>query len=270
MKINSILLAFICFLICSTQSIDAQNSSPAQPYGDSKLVNDFVNNEMVYPEAAFQKGIEGIVSLQFLVDEKGEVKDLRIKEGVAPSLDAEAIRIFRMLLWEPATRLGNPVASENEFQVKFNIKKYKRILKNRKNNQVDVQNYPADTSLHIYKSKELDQAPKPVFSDRNMNLKKFLTENLKYPDDAYRQSLGGTVSLGFIVEPNGHISNITIEKPVAGGCSQEAIRLLQLLNWSPGIKGNLAVRTSLHLDITFRLANDGNHQIYDNSQISNY
>jgi TonB family protein len=247
-----------------------QNITPAEPYGDSKMVNDFINNEMIYPENALNKGLDGTVVLKCKIGTNGEVKDLQVEKSVGPEIDAEALRLFRMLLWKPATRMGHAVVTEVEFPIKFNIKKYKRIQKNKDNFKVDLPDLPIDSSNKLYKAKELDSPPRPVFQEKDMNLPKFIGANMKYPDDAFRQSIAGDVSLAFIVEPDGHISNIVIEKPLAGGCSQEAIRLLRLLHWEPGIKNDMLVRTRMHLGLTFRLTNDGGHQIYDNSQISNY
>ncbi len=267
---RTISISGLIILMWLTSGLKAQSVSPAEPYGEVKLVSEFINNEMVYPEKSLKEGKEGTVLLNFQVNKDGSVKDLRVKKSVDPEIDAEAIRIFRMILWKPATKMGNPVASEADFPIRFDIRKYKRLIKKRDSYSLDLPKNPADTSYRIYNSKDVDQAPRPVFKDKTMNLRKFIGENIKYPEDAYKQSIVGTVRLGFIVETNGHKSNIVIEKPLAGGCSQEAVRLLELIHWTPGIKNGEAVRTRMHIEITFRLRNDNGHQIYDNSQISNY
>ena len=52
------------------------------------------------------------------------------------------------------------------------------------------------------------------------------------------------------------ITHILVEKPLGGGCTEEAIRLIKMLKWKPGIKDNMAVRTKMELDITFHLDAD--------------
>jgi protein TonB len=79
-------------------------------------------------------------------------------------------------------------------------------------------------------------------------------ENLKYPEEAFRQNISGEVVLSFIVETNGLISHIIPEKPLGGGCTQEAIRIVELLKWMPGIKNNMAVRSKTNMKIIFKLA----------------
>ena len=99
-----------------------------------------------------------------------------------------------------------------------------------------------------------------------MTLSKFIYKNIVYPNMAFKQDISGKVTLKFVVEPTGRISNIIIDKPVGGGCSQEAIRLAKLLRWMPGIKNKMAVRTNMSLDITFTLPSDTQNQINQNSQ----
>ncbi len=64
-------------------------------------------------------------------------------------------------------------------------------------------------------------------------------------------NLSGTETVEFIVEASGRISNIRPIAHIGGGCCEEAVRLVKLLKWYPGIKGNMAVRTSVSINITF-------------------
>ena len=76
----------------------------------------------------------------------GNVEDLYLQERVSPELDQEAIRIFRKILWHPATELGKPIAYRHQFEVKFRIKKYLSVVK-RRGPEYFVNPYePVDTS----------------------------------------------------------------------------------------------------------------------------
>ena len=249
--------------------LSAQNFIHAKPYGDSKWLNDFICAEVIYPEVSLSQSEEGKVVIRFRVSETGEVSDARIVESVTPTLDAEAMRVFSLLLWEPAKKFGNPVASEEEFEFDFNIKKYNRTCKKRGYDTIEYPSQPVDSSLLVYDIQSVEKVPCPVFERNDMNFGKFINENITYPEAAVKQSISGKVSMTFIVETHGRISNLRIDKPLGGGCSQEAIRLVKLLKWMPGIKGNAAVRTSMHLDITFRLPDDTEHQMFDNQMINN-
>jgi periplasmic protein TonB len=70
------------------------------------------------------------------------------------------------------------------------------------------------------------------------------------------------------VEPYGLISNVNVNDPLGAGCKEEAIRLVKLLRWMPGILNGKAVRVLMNLSITFNL-NDKNKFEYQPNQASN-
>ncbi|HWY13374.1 MAG TPA: energy transducer TonB, partial [Bacteroidia bacterium] len=83
----------------------------------------------------------------------------------------------------------------------------------------------------------------------------FVLDNIEYPNVAKTQNIEGTVQLTFIVEKNGFVSNIKAVTEVNGGCTQEAIRIINLLKWKPAEKNGKYVRYKMTLPITFSLKN---------------
>lgn len=257
-------LLFLFFL--SLNCTFAQGYIPAHPYSDPKLLEDFLCAEVTYPQKAIEQGIQGKVVLSFTVENDGRVSHLRVKEQVSPELDAEAIRLFNMLLWEPAVSFGQPVASENEFPIDFNIKKYNKHCKLRGYETTAYPFKPVDTTNTVFDYKQIDKKPYPVFDEKGMKLESFIAKNIKYPETAYKQNLSGKVSLRFVVEPQGRVSNIQVLYPIGGGCTQEAIRLLNLIRWMPAIENGIAVRTFMNLDIEFKLPENSDMNMFDNGQ----
>lgn len=247
----------------------SQTYIPARPTGEIKLVNDFICEEVVYPESSLEANEEGVVVLGFVVHPDGSVSDLFVRQGISPAIDAEAVRVFRLLLWEPAIKLGNPVTSEQEFSFKFNIKKYKRHCKQRGYEKSDYPFVPVDSSLTVYAPGQLDQSPEPIFDEKGMTIGKFITQNLIYPAAAYKQNISGQVVLSFVIETHGRASNVLIEKPVGGGCTEEALRIMKLIRWRPGIKDGRAVRSRMNLNIIFNLQHENELRVFDNNQGSN-
>ncbi len=261
------ILPLICFL-GTLFNLPAQDVITARPYGEANLIQDFLCSEVFYPETDLQEGTEGTVVISFIVTEAGDVTDVRIKESVSPEIDREALRLFSRLLWEPATRMGQPVATINEFPIRFNIKKYQKHCRQRGYDR-DVNPFdPVDSTLMVYETTKVDKPPYANFEDKTMSLPKFINANIRYPETAFRQSISGNVRLRFVVEPNGRVSNIKVLEPVSGGCTQEAIRLLELVKWMPGIKNGMAVRTFMNLDISFRLPEDSDMKMFENSQMN--
>jgi protein TonB len=81
-----------------------------------------------------------------------------------------------------------------------------------------------------------------------------ILSNLKYPEIAKDNRTEGTVYVSFIVETDGSVSNVEVLKRVGDGCTEEAVRVVNLLKgWTPGIKNGKAVRVPCTLPIKFTL-----------------
>lgn len=75
----------------------------------------YISKKMKYPKDARQLGIEGKVYVDFVIDATGEIRkeSVKIKQGVHPSCDEEAIRLIKESpKWKPAfsTELNKNVA----------------------------------------------------------------------------------------------------------------------------------------------------------------
>jgi len=244
----------IIFLFSTFYELKAQDINPPTCYGGKRLLKEFIKEEMVYPEKALKNKTEGIVELSFIVKPDGTITDLHIEKSVSKELDDESRRIFRKILWKPATELGKPIAYLHSMEIKYNIKRYYKICKSRGYKNITYSYQPIDSSNKVYPFIDIDVSPKPIFTSRNYNFSIFIANNLKYPEAAFKQNISGTVKLIFVVEPSGRISNIEVDKTVGGGCTEEAIRVVKLIRWNPGLYKNIAVRTFMCLEITFDIA----------------
>lgn len=86
---------------------------------------------------------------------------------------------------------------------------------------------------------------------------KFLQKNLHYPSQAIEAHASGKVYLSFVVEKDGHISNITVERGLGYGLDEEAVRVLKLAPaWKPGIQNGHPVRVRFVMPINFQITDD--------------
>jgi len=86
---------------------------------------------------------------------------------------------------------------------------------------------------------------------------KYLSENARYPEEARKNNVKGKVFLSFIVEEDGALGEIKVEKGLGSGTDEEALRLLgNSPKWTPGYKGNQPVRVQYHLPVNFSLSSD--------------
>ena len=81
--------------------------------GDISSFQSWVQRNLVYPPIAVENGIFGKVIVQFVVNSRGDVTNVKILRGVDPSLDRETVRIIMSSpKWGPAKQSGHPVKQQ--------------------------------------------------------------------------------------------------------------------------------------------------------------
>lgn len=70
----------------------------------------FLSEELKYPEIPRVNGVSGVVYVQFVVGKDGKVRDAQVVRPIDPWLDAEALRVAKMLdCFEPGQQAGTEV-----------------------------------------------------------------------------------------------------------------------------------------------------------------
>jgi periplasmic protein TonB len=71
--------------------------------------------------SAFEKGISGRVWISFIVDKDGSACDFKVIKGVSKDLDAEALRVTKILdkNWFPAKKDGQAITIEYGILINF-------------------------------------------------------------------------------------------------------------------------------------------------------
>jgi protein TonB len=110
---------------------------------------------------------------------------------------------------------------------------------------------PAPPANIVYDTYGVDVMPMPVGGEAAWA--KFLNKNLRYPPAAQEEGVGGRVFMSFIVEKDGTLSNINIERAAGHGFDEEAARVLKLAKaWKPGMQNGQAVRVKYIIPINFQ------------------
>lgn len=82
----------------------------------------------------------------------------------------------------------------------------------------------------------------------------YLRGNLKYPESAKKNKQEGRVFVGFVVEKDGSISNVSVMRGVCEELDNEAVRVVKTLpKFTPGMHGGKPVRVQYTLPIAFKL-----------------
>ncbi|WP_316746506.1 TonB family protein [Pedobacter gandavensis] len=114
-----------------------------------------------------------------------------------------------------------------------------------------VGNDPNDTKVYDFVSIE----QQPTFPGGMENFYKYLKSTVKYPKEAQDKNIQGKVFLSFIVEKDGSLVDIKVERKLGGGTDEEAVRVLkESPKWIPGVTNNKLVRVKFNIPISFTLS----------------
>lgn len=96
---------------------------PEFPGGQDALEN-YVNNQVQYPEQAIEDNTAGVVRVSFVVDEHGQVTNAKVVGGqkVGDGLDEEALRVVNnMPAWKPGKVKGRNIKTRLELPINFQL-----------------------------------------------------------------------------------------------------------------------------------------------------
>lgn len=94
----------------------------------------------------------------------------------------------------------------------------------------------------------------PEFPGGTEALMDFIKKNLRYPEFLGESCIQGRVTLSFVVEKDGSITDIQEMRSPSEYLTEEAMRVvLSMPKWKPGKQRGQAVRVKYMLPITFRL-----------------
>ena len=116
----------ICMIACtqsakSIMSYEEVEVKPEYPGGMGEL-GKLLNSNLKYPLISFENGVQGEVLVQFVVDKEGNVEEVTVFKGVDPYLDAEALRVIKMMpKWKPGKHEGKEVNVKCTIPVGFRL-----------------------------------------------------------------------------------------------------------------------------------------------------
>lgn len=82
-----------------------------------------------------------------------------------------------------------------------------------------------------------------------------ISREIEYPEMARRAGIEGRVIVQFIVNEQGKVENPRVVRGIGGGCDEEALRVIQKVEFQPGMQRGRPVRVQFSLPIVFRLSN---------------
>lgn len=94
---------------------------------------------------------------------------------------------------------------------------------------------------------------RPAFVGGMPAMGAYIAKNMRYPEQALRQRVGGRVLVSFVVGPEGRIQDVQVVKGAGAGLDDEARRLVWMMPaWQPGQEKGQPVRTACTIPIVFQ------------------
>jgi len=214
---------------------------PAFPGGDSTLLK-YISKNTKYPEVAKASNIQGRVIIRFCVTKSGGIDRVSVLRGVSPELDAESIRVVSSLpSFKPGRQGGVPVDVWYMVPITFALDKPR----------VDSIPSPAGKSS-IREFSEYDTPP--VFQGGEAAMYKFIRSSIIYPAAAKDKNISGKVYIGFEINTDGSVGEVSVLNGVDPSLDAEAIRVIKLLpKWQPGKLAGTEVKVWYPVMVNFKL-----------------
>ncbi|TNF47860.1 MAG: energy transducer TonB [Bacteroidetes bacterium] len=103
--------------ICSIPEVDADYP------GGMAAMNQYLMENMVYPQYCLENEITGKVILQFIIEKDGSISHIEVKKEIHPLLAQESVRLVEnMPKWIPAQNKGENVRSRTFLPISYSVR----------------------------------------------------------------------------------------------------------------------------------------------------
>lgn len=145
--------------------------------------------------------------------------------------------------------IPDEVEIEEKIEVNFDVDvKETTVIKEVAIKEVVIEEEKADQIFDV-----VETQPNPPGGMSGWN--KYLSNNLKYPTQARRMGVEGTVIVVFVINTDGSIQDVEVLRGIGGGCDEEAVKVVtNAPKWEPGKQRGKPVRTRMRLPIRFKLS----------------
>jgi protein TonB len=96
--------------------------TPAKPMGGYPAFYKFIKKKLKYPKQARRMGVEGKVYVEFIIDETGEITNVKALKGIGAGCDEEAKRVMKLApKWTVPKQRGVPVKQKIVVPIVFKL-----------------------------------------------------------------------------------------------------------------------------------------------------
>lgn len=200
-----------------------------------------LTEKIKYPDEAKEQGIEGMVFISMIVDEKGEVYKPEVLKGAHRLLDKAAITAVKKLKFMPGENSGKKVKVKLTLPISFKL--------NGKDKKVS-EGVKADMKSDQTENKILTKADAMPEIEGGMEA---LAKNIFYPEEARANKVQGKVFISAVISEKGEAEDLKVLKGIGSGCDEAALEAVKRTRFIPGKKDGKNVKVQITIPIQFKL-----------------
>ena len=229
--------------------------------GGWQAQSEFIKNNQKVPKKFLDAKKAGKVTVRFDINTDGSIENVQVaqtlkmggkwtKEKLGYGCDEEAVRLVKLMpKWKPAILDGKPVKSTQSFIFFFGSQEMQRNWDDYYNDEDNWTEFKVSSD-----SKEEEQSFDVQYPGGHTKMIEFVGKNLKYPDEARKNGVEGTVIVVFKIGQKGKVSDAKVVQSIGYGCDEEAVRVVSNMpNWEIKNKVSDDFKCEMKLPIKFKL-----------------
>ena len=229
-----------------------QNITSAQQQGGWDDFYHYAQQAVKYPKQALTQKLQGDANIKFSL-KAGVVENLGIAgKTTGGGFDTEVMKSILAYNKFNAIPDGDYLLTV-AFRMKDGDKSPEQAAGVTLDGYTKLNTLAIDAGNTIHDFISVEQAP--AFPGGMDKFYQYLGKAIKYPKEAVTQNVQGKVFLSFIVEKNGELTNVHVDRKLGAGTDEEAIRVIEgSPRWNPDILAGQPVRVKYNLPISFALS----------------
>jgi len=242
-----ILLAVVSCVVSSPIAAMAQQATESRVYKPGDGVSAPVVVKEVKPQytaEAMRAGVQGVVTLECVVQPDGTIGEVRVSRSLNPGLDQEAIKAVRQWRFKPGHKDGKAVPVRVSLELAFTLRATPKppLFPVQPLVPGDAGSKGQLQAAGVYKPGDGVSAP-------------VLVKEVKpqYTPEAKDAKIQGVVTLECVVNTDGAIGDVEVTTSLDAGLDQEAIKAVKQWRFKPGTKDGKPVPVQITLEMTFTL-----------------
>lgn len=227
----ALVAALAASLIAATAP--SQQDQPASP-AEIEPPKPIYKVDPSHPEELFQQGVEGHAVITFTVDMFGSVADPEVESASHEEFGLAALLAASEWIFEPATKNGVPIEARARLPFHFNLS-----FEHKLNLELGRDVFRKIESK-IIPSSDLAEAPLPAFVPAFSDF---------YPQEFAGTGRSASLSVAFVIGPQGYVHNPRILSSSADGFDKAAQRAVSHMKYKPVLINGTPVYVSMLIPI---------------------